>query len=205
VRTAGARAILDTELTIETAARDTTPWLPAGRCSEVRGMRRLHMSTGAWLFCGIIAAALIMPAGVYAAVSSHVAIGNVGNSTTATVTSQNQLLTTIVPPNAIVRITGTSSGTCPVIYTPPTGKALVLLNATVSMDLNGQSFGYAYIASKSNCSDRLDWFETSDQSFSQQHTYPGGLPLSKLRLYAVWSGAIYATGYLIPASQLPTN
>jgi hypothetical protein len=170
-------------------------------------MRRPNMSTGAWLFSGIVAAALIAPAGVYAAVTSHVAIGNVGNATTATVTSEHQLLTTPIAPNAIVRITGaTQSSSCTLIYTPPAGKALVLLSATVDVSSIGGT-DYGYIASKPNCADRLDWFATSSAQgeVSQQHTYPAGLPLSKLRLNTSYAAGIYATGYLIPTSQLPTN
>jgi len=94
-------------------------------------MRRPRLSTGAWLFCAIVTAALITPAGVYAAVNSHVATGNVGNATTATVNAEHQLLTTTVDPTDIVRVFANVTGAgCHKFYTPPAGKALVLANVT---------------------------------------------------------------------------
>ena len=165
-------------------------------------MRRPHMSTGSWLFAGLIGAALITPAGVYAAVNSHVAIGNIGNSTTASVDAEHQLLTTIVAPNAIVRIHGrTGTYGCTVIYTPTSGKALVLLSVTVLTT----SANEVDIAEGAICAHQYDAFLMGANQ-AQQHTYPAGLPLSRLSLdNTATYAAILATGYLIPASQLPAT
>ncbi|HET7056990.1 MAG TPA: hypothetical protein VFI12_11040 [Thermomicrobiales bacterium] len=167
------------------------------------------MSTGAWLFCGIVAAALIAPAGVYAAVNSHVAIGNVGNATTATVDAEHQLLTAVVAPSDIVRISGAAnvaSNGCSVIYTPPTGKALVLVNVTVELEIQpGGTFVADVISSRKDCGAPVDWFETTVDRHEEQHTYPAGLPLARLSLGTGYASGIWATGYLIPASQLPAT
>jgi len=177
-------------------------------------MRRPHLSTGAWLFSGIVAAALITPAGVYAAVNSRVAIGNAGaSSVTATVTQQHQLLTTSVAPRDIVRISPPTNPTsdCRELWVPPVGKALVLLSATVEIDRYGTG-PRVYVtlndgSTDLGCTNLYDSWDTDQAGFAEQHTYPAGLPLSGLwmaRGGAINASAfVTATGYLIPLSQLP--
>jgi hypothetical protein len=98
------------------------------------------MSTGAWLFAGLIGAALVAPAGVYAAVNSKVAIGNPGPSTvTATVTQEHQLLTTTVDPRQMFTFVGNASGICDTLFMPPEGKALMVTNVTFYLGTNGGS------------------------------------------------------------------
>src|SRR3954454_18749918 len=96
---------------------------------EQRGavMRRPRMSTGAWIFTGLICAAVIAPATVYAASITKFAVTNSSGQYVAGVTPQHQLYTTAIGPSAIVRIAGGSNtGNCKAIYTPPTGKTIVV-------------------------------------------------------------------------------
>src|SRR6059058_4707459 len=103
-------------------------------------MRRPRMSTGAWIFASVIAAAVIAPTAVYAAATSTVAIGNTANSNTATVTTQHQLLSTIVGPKQVVHFEGgTGTSGCFPVYTPPAGKAIVV--TSVAYDLGSAVTG----------------------------------------------------------------
>jgi hypothetical protein len=167
-------------------------------------VRRPHLSTGAWLFGGIVAAALIAPAGVYAAVNSHVAIGNPGNTTTAIVDAEHQLLTTTIDPRNIVRFAaGTSTHGCTVLYTPPAGKALVVLSLTVELETPG-SGGSAALTSGAACANVYDVFATNLLSDAEQRIYPAGLPIPNLSVKNFTNTTnVLVTGYLIPTSQLP--
>jgi hypothetical protein len=169
-------------------------------------MRRPQLSTGAWLFCGIVAAALIAPAGVYAAVNSRVAIGNVNNPSTAFVTGQRQLLSTMVAPRNIVRFERDVSGQgCSTLYTPPSGKALLLTNVTFFTGTGSAGGEKFTILTNKGCSHDYDAFETAAAWETQQHTYPAGLPVDSLSVNHSNYTALYVTGYLIPASALPPN
>jgi len=168
-------------------------------------MRRPHPSTGAWLFFGIVTAAMIAPAGVYAAVNSHVAIGNIGNATTATVTTQHQLLTAVVPPSEILRFNGQANANG-VIYTPPKGKALMLTNVTFELAGTAGHLSYVYLINNTAPFVTYDGGETTQAHATEQHTYPTGLPVPLLRVvYSPGSGTLWAEGYLIPDTQLPAN
>jgi len=169
-------------------------------------MRRPDMSTGAWLFCGIVTAALIAPAGVYAAVNSHVAIGNVGNSTTATVTPDHQLLATTIDPKSIVRFSGGNlSGGCQPIYIPPAGKALMITNVTFELDSGAPGAHSIEYLLNGDCVDYYDVVVTTQAYFTEQHTYPAGLPVASLAISNNYLASVFVVGYLIPASQLPPN
>jgi hypothetical protein len=164
------------------------------------------MSTGAWIFSGIIGAAIIAPAGVYAAVSSTVAIGNPSNGTTATVDGASQLLTNASGPKNMVEFEGqASAGNCGAVYTPPAGKAIVLTEVTADLGTGtvGQE-SYAYLG-HANCNDIVDFFDTTQGYEAQSRNYPAGLPISSVGVLASGSAPVYISGvgYLIPAAQLP--
>src|SRR5262249_23508614 len=113
--------------TIPGTAADRTPSPETG----VTKMR-FHMSTGAWIFTGLITAAVIAPTAAHAAATSTVAIGTHTSNTTANITANRQLLTTTVNPKDVVsRVRGYGPGDnhCESLYTPPTGKAIVVTEA----------------------------------------------------------------------------
>lgn len=173
-------------------------------------MQRPHMSTGAWIFA---TAALVLAVGApisYAAVNSTVAIGNTGtgNTTTATVTANHQLLTTTIAAKDVVRASGGSVGACP-FYTPPAGKAIVVTSVTYNVFNNpvGNDFA-AYL--RDGCSGYADDVETTEADMSESHTFPIGLPMSSIGLTrsssaGTGSAGVFITGYLIPVSQLPAT
>jgi hypothetical protein len=168
-------------------------------------LRRPHPSTGAWLFCGLVAAALITPAGVYAAVNSHVAIGNVGNATTATVTTDHQLLTAVVPPHDILRFTGGPNAKG-VIYDPPPGKALMLTNVTFDLYGTAGTRSYVFLVANASTLEFYDGVETTLAHVTEQHTYPTGLPMPLLRIMSSYGlGTAWGEGYLISDTELPAN
>lgn len=165
-------------------------------------MRRPHMSTGAWLFAGLIGAALIAPAGVYAAVNSKVAIGNAGPSTvTAMVTPQHQLLATTVDPKQMFTFTGSPSKLCETLYKPE-GKALMLTNVTFYLHPTG-SLGEAILEDSSCSGNDYDVVFTTQSYVTVQHTYPAGLPVDSITLGAEGIASVVATGYYIQPAQLP--
>jgi hypothetical protein len=170
-------------------------------------MHRPHLSTGAWLFCGIVTAALIAPAGVYAAVNSKVAIGNVGSSTTtATVDAEHQLLTTMVDPRRMIRLYGSFNGTaCHTLYTPPRGRALMITNLTFEVGSGVAGNTQAAWLENRDCNHVYDQADTTQAFETQQRTYPAGLPVDGVGLITTNSVAVEVVGYLIPASQLPPS
>ena len=168
-------------------------------------MRRVHMSTGAWIFAGLVSAAVIAPTAVYAAASSTVAIGATTTSTTANVTASRQLLTTTVAPRAVLRVFGGVSTGCNTVYTPAKGKAIVV--SEVTYQLGSGTTGTLTAGTLRDGSDLniYDLVETSQGYDSQTRTFPIGLPLPSISICAdAGDGvAVALTGYLIPASQLP--
>lgn len=168
-------------------------------------MHRPHLSTGAWLFCEIVVAALIAPAGVYAAVNSRVAIGNLNDDVTANVTQQHQLLTTVIAPANLLTIGGSvTTNACKVIYRPPAGKALMLMNLTISLGTGTAGHEAKALVSDNFCILSYDFVDTSQAHDTEQRVYPAGLPLPALALESAGSPAfIAAVGYLIPASSVP--
>jgi hypothetical protein len=171
-------------------------------------MRRPHLSTGAWLFSGIVAAALITPAGVYAAVNSRVAIGNPGNALTATVTSQHQLMTTTVAPSQVVRaVTVSISAGCKAVYSPPAHKAIVVTSVIYNFGsgTNGvEHFGGLTTAGCSAIYDQIDGVLAYD---TIEHTFPMGLPMPSVGITNSGAGdiTVFVYGYLIDSSALPST
>ncbi|MBV9871760.1 MAG: hypothetical protein JO214_14160 [Frankiaceae bacterium] len=170
-------------------------------------MRRPHMSTGAWIFASVVAAAIIAPAGVYAAASQTVAIGNAANSATATVNSIGQLQTNPTGPKNIVHFSGTVfSGACGPLYQPPAGKGIVLTEVSVDIGTGApgaESYGGLTDAS---CQGPYDIFDTIGGYEIQSRTYPVGLPMAGVGYNnLVGNGYVFVTGvgYLIPAAQVP--
>ncbi len=165
------------------------------------------MSTGAWIFTSVVAASVIAPTAVYAAVTSTVAIGNAAGNTTVAVTAQRQLLTATVAPGAVLRISGAVAGTqCAPLYTPPAGKAVVVTSVTFDVGTGtAGSPAYGYLLD-AGCGTIYDYVDTREASETQSRTYPIGLPMPSVGLFG-GSGQVvlraYLTGYLIPASQLP--
>jgi hypothetical protein len=169
-------------------------------------MRRPHLSTGAWIFAGIVTAAVIAPVGVYAAATSTTAIGNTTNSNTATVTSQHQLLTTPIAPKQVVHVfEAVSGGACTVLYTPPAGKAVLITAVTWDVGSGTQGTEEWAELTNSTCSSPYEIADTT-QGFDTQHfEYPTGVPVPTITAYDGTSATaiVEVTGYLIPASQLP--
>jgi hypothetical protein len=169
-------------------------------------MRRPQLSTGAWLFCGIVAAALIAPAGVYAAVNSRVAIGNPANAVTATVTNQHQLMTTTVAPNQVIRAVAVSQHVgCKPVYTPPAHKAIVV--TAVIYDFGSGVQGTEHFGGLSNATcgpayDQIDGVQAYD---TIEHTFPIGLPIPSVGLANGGQGdiTVFVYGYLIDSTALP--
>ena len=171
-------------------------------------MRRPHMSTGAWIFA---TAALVLAVGApisYAAVSSTVAIGNTGNSTTtAAVTTNHQLLTTtIAPSNVIIASGGTDlNDNCYPVYTPPVGKAIVVTSVTYRAISYAGGDEWGFLTTNDCSGTDYDTFASDRAVESQSHVFPVGLPMSNVAVEAHIGGlAVNITGYLIPASQLPS-
>ncbi|MFL6237907.1 MAG: hypothetical protein ACJ735_00245 [Actinomycetes bacterium] len=172
-------------------------------------MRRPQMSTGAWIFTGLVTAAIVAPTAVYAAASSTVAIGNTSGTTTATVTPQHQLLTTTIAPRDVIRTSGAVGGTvCQPVYIPPAGKAVVLTSVTFDVGTGtagAAAYGYLLDAS---CGTIYDYVDTREASETQARTYPIGLPMPSVGLFGGSGDVViraYITGYLIPAGQLPAT
>jgi hypothetical protein len=179
-----------------------------GRANSVEAvMRGLHMSTGAWIFTGLVTAAVVAPTAVYAAATSTVAIGNANGAATATVTGNHQLLTTTVAPKDVVHAVGSASNSCAAVYVPPAGKAIVLTSVTYDMFNNtagNQNFAVLTGLAGAACTGPYDVVDTDLVNESETRIFPIGLPMPSVGIQA--SGGtvqVYLTGYLIPASQLP--
>ncbi len=169
-------------------------------------MRRPRMSTGAWIFTTAVTVAVIAPTAVYAAASSVVAIGDTTSTRTVAVTTQNQLLTTPIAPRQVIHGYFSSGGGCAAVYWPPAGKAVVV--TSVTYDLGSGTAGtdvYGYLTS-AGCTGLYDIADTTQAFETQQHAFSTGLPMPSIGVKS-YSGycAVWFTGYLIPASQLPTT
>jgi hypothetical protein len=89
-------------------------------------MRRPRMSTGAWVFAGLICVAAIAPASVYAAVATRVSLVSPSGTNTSFITAQHQLLTATIAPSRVIHAEAGVPGPCKAIYTPPAHKAIVV-------------------------------------------------------------------------------
>jgi hypothetical protein len=168
------------------------------------------MSTGAWVFA---TAALVLAVAApvsYAAATSTVAIGNTTNALTALVDNERQLVTVdgAQPFQTVHGVIGVGGGACGTLYTPPTGKAVVV--SQVTFDLGSGTAGqesYGVLES-GGCGGVYDYADTTDAYQAQSHTYPSGLALPSLAVYNGTSNAaifVTFTGYLIPAGQVPPS
>ncbi|MDX6296629.1 MAG: hypothetical protein QOI51_486 [Nocardioidaceae bacterium] len=170
-------------------------------------MRRPHLSTGAWIFASVIAASVIAPTAVYAAVNSTVAIGDSRTGATVNVTSDHQLLTTTVGPKSVVTGWGQGSGSCGVVYSPPAGKAVVVTSVTYDMYNNSSgNDSYAFLEDAGCPGGIYDVADTHQLAETETRTFPVGLPMPSVGIFAPVANAnvlVSFTGYLIPASQLP--
>lgn len=168
-------------------------------------MRRPRMSTGAWIFLGLICAAVIAPVGVYAATVTNVRLLGAGSTTAASVTAQHQLLTTQIAPARVIHKEAGVPGPCKAVYTPPAGKGIVVTSVvyTYGSGVQGnENFGGLF--NGAGCSDIVDQIDQIDKFGSIQHTFPTGLPMKSV--YGTASGGqinMFLTGYLIDASSLP--
>jgi hypothetical protein len=170
-------------------------------------MPNRKLSTGAWIFA---TAALVLAVAApvsYAAATSTVAIGNTANSNTALVDPARQLVTVEgAPPSQVVHVSTGGQG-CVQVYTPPSGKAIVV--TAVTWQLGSGTAGVHDEADLTDypCNVVYDDAFTVQAYDVQRQTYPTGLPMPAVGLYAPNNGGNYAgisvTGYLIPASQLP--
>ena len=170
-------------------------------------MRRPRMSTGAWICTGLIGAAVIAPASVYAAAAvTKVAIAG-SDGTTANVTKQHQLLTATIPPSRVVHAQAGVNGPCKVLYTPPAGKAIVVTSVvyTYGSGVQGnEDFGGLFSGPCSTATS-VDQIDQIDKFGSIQHTFPTGLPMADVRGTSQGGQInVFIVGYLISASDLPS-
>lgn len=157
-------------------------------------------------FAAAVAAAAIVPVSAHAAGPSTVVIGNPNNNSTAVVTQTHQLQTTIIAPKDVLHFAvGIAPGTCGPVYTPPTGKAIVVTQITYDLGSGAQGTeSYGELAT-SGCSAIYDIGDTVQAYEAQSHTFPTGLPMPSVYINNGSSVPILVTltGYLIPATQLP--
>ena len=170
-------------------------------------MRCPRMSTGAWICAGLIGAAAVAPASVYAATLTKTLIAGPGGTNVASVTGQHQLLTTQIAPAQVVRaVKNLNSAGCTTVYTPPAGKAIVVTSVvfTYGTGIDGNEQFGGLVDHCGLGSTVYDQFDAVDKFGTIQHTFPTGVPMASIALTN--SGAsvtVFAYGYLIPASALP--
>lgn len=168
-------------------------------------MRRPRMSTGAWIFAGLVSAAVIAPATVYAATITKVALVG-SDGTTAGVTPQHQLLTVPIGPSKVVHAVKVVHSGCTVVYSPPAGKAIVVTSVvynfgsgTQGTEVFGGMFGPGCTAAN-----QVDQIDQIDKFGSVEHTFPTGVPLANVSFTSSGSDlAVFVVGYLIDATSLP--
>jgi hypothetical protein len=166
------------------------------------------MSTGAWIFTGLICAAVIAPASVYAASTSKVALANKNGSTVATITSEHQLLTAPISPSRVVRVVSVSiSSGCKSVYSPPAGKAIVVTSVIYNYGsgTNGvEHFGGLTTANCGAIYDQIDGVQAFD---TLEHTFATGLPMPSVGITNSGAGdiTVFVYGYLIDKSSLPPS
>jgi hypothetical protein len=163
------------------------------------------MSTGAWIFAGLVSAAVIAPATVYAATITKVALVG-SDGTTAGVTPQHQLLTVPIGPSKVVHAVKVVHSGCTVVYSPPAGKAIVVTSVvynfgsgTQGTEVFGGMFGPGCTAAN-----QVDQIDQIDKFGSVEHTFPTGVPLANVSFTSSGSDlAVFVVGYLIDATSLP--
>jgi hypothetical protein len=170
-------------------------------------VRRPHMSTGAWIFTGLVSAAVLAPASVYAVTASDVRLVGSPAANYASVTTQHQVLTApISPQNVVTAVTVVQSG-CQTVYTPPAGKAIMVTSVTYnygSGTAGVENFGGLLDGACSKVYDQIDGVAAYDVI---QHTFPTGIPMAGVAATSSGTGAItvFIQGYLIPSSAVPAH
>lgn len=170
-------------------------------------MRRPRMSTGAWIFTGLICAAVIAPASVYAASITKVALAGSSGTHVAGITTQHQLLTAPIAPSRVVRGVAVSlSSGCKTVYSPPAHKAIVVTSVIYNFGSGTagvEHFGGLTTASCSTIYDQIDGVQAYD---TIEHTFPSGLPMPSVGITNSGAGdiTVFVYGYLIDATGLPS-
>jgi hypothetical protein len=169
-------------------------------------MRRPQLSTGPWICIGLICAAVIAPASVYAATAlTKVQIFGTSGTTAANVTPQHQLLTVQIPPSAVVHTGITISNGCSPVYMPPAGKGIVVTSVVYNYGSGTAGYEvYGGLFNGASCTDIVDQIDQVDKYGSVEHVFPTGVPFKAV--YATSSGSpigIFITGYLINAGDVP--
>jgi hypothetical protein len=165
------------------------------------------MSTGAWIFTGLICAAVLAPASVYAAAITKVSLSSSDGAHVASVTPQHQLLTAPILPSHVIHAEAGVPGPCKAIYTPPAHKAIVVTSVvyTYGSGVEGsENFGGLF--DSPGCSNIYDQIDEVHKYGTIQHTWPTGLPMAAV--YGDSAGGqinYFITGYLIDATGLPSS
>jgi hypothetical protein len=171
-------------------------------------MRRPRMSTGAWIFTGLVCAAVIAPASVYAASITKVALVGSGSTHGATVTTQGQLLTTSMSPGRVIHAVATTATntSCQAVYTPPANKAIVVTSVSYTFGSGTQgaeNYGGLFSKSCDAIYDQIDGVQAFD---TVERTYPTGLPMNGVAVNSTGGSiTVFVVGYLIDASSLPSS
>jgi hypothetical protein len=166
------------------------------------------MSTGAWIFTGLICAAVIAPASVYAASMTKVALVGSGSTHGATVTTQGQLLTTEMSPGRVIHASTTTAPntSCQAVYTPPANKAIVVTSVTYTFGSGTQgseNYGGLFNKSCNAIYDQIDGVQAFD---TLERTYPTGLPMNGVAVNSInGSITVFVVGYLVDAGSLPSR
>ena len=169
-------------------------------------MRRPKMSTGAWIFTGLVCAAVIAPVSVYAATVTNVRLLG-ASGTVAGVTSQRQILTTQIAPSHVIHAAKNVNGPCTVVYTPPAGKGIVVTSVVYNYGSGVQgneNFGGLFNPGCSGSNSIVDQIDQVDKYGSIQHLFPTGLPMKGVSATSAGGTiSVFITGYLVAASDLP--
>lgn len=170
-------------------------------------MRRLRVSNGAWICAGLIGAAAVAPASVYAATLTKTLIAGPGGTNVASVTGQHQLLTTQIAPAQVIRaVKSLNTAGCTSVYTPPTSKAVVVTSVVFNYGTGiegSEQFG-GLVDRCGVGATVYDQFDGVEKFGTMQHSFPTGVPMPSIALTN--SGAsvtVFVYGYLIPVTALP--
>jgi hypothetical protein len=165
------------------------------------------MSTGAWICTGLICAAVIAPASVFAAAAAKTQLIGSTTSHVGSITSQGQLLTAQTAPSHLIRaVTGTATNTpCKTVYTPPAGKAIVVTQVIYSFGsgaAGSENFGGLF---ELGCGNIFDQVDTVEAFTTTERTFPVGLPMNGVAINSNGGSiTVFLYGYLIDATSLPS-
>jgi hypothetical protein len=179
--------------------------------TRVNESGRRRFPAAAWVAVGLLAAALIAPASAVAASSLVGIVG--GNGARAEVTAADQLQTAETSPANFVALYASSdvNKACDLFYKVPKGKGLIIQTVTFNaITVTSPGFDtYAALYPSSSCS--TNYFLDSNPSGTGEVSVPltpgmaltSGTPIALLEedVYI----EVYITGYLVPASDVPSN